>query len=166
MPDNARHMNRDGVLFVIFLSMMTLALTYTAAAEPDPYYTMRDLTPNVTGLLQSNVDDAYFVVDIVGTPDFIQLYGSRGEAFLDFPMFTPRQIELRARIEETCRELGLTHTVNRAPNGAEMLDYTLPAAASEIANILSVLLVQVYAADIDTALEFEANGFDLSAIKQ
>jgi hypothetical protein len=124
---------------------------------------MSDLLPNVNGLLTSNASDAYFIIGILGTPDFIQLYGSEGTAFLDFPMITARQMELRPVIEAACLDLGLTLTINTAPNGAEFLDYELPAIGRDIANILRTLLIRVYGATDDTSLEFEANGFDLSA---
>lgn len=79
------------VLMMILLVAAASLSASQSSATTSAAYSMSDLLPNVNGLLTSNASDAYFIIGIVGTPDFIQLYGSEGTAFLDFPMITPRQ---------------------------------------------------------------------------
>ena len=120
---------------------------------------LADIPAAIDGLLKSPAEDAFLVIDIVGTADFVQLGGYLGTAFLDFPQITERQQALRHRIETVCRELGLTLETNVAPNGAEFLDYELSGSAAEMAAVVEQVLVRVYGVDTDTELEFETNGF-------
>ena len=126
---------------------------------------MNDLDSAVTGLLASPADDAFLIVAISGSPDFVQVAGYRGSgALLDFPQITDRQKQLRPKIEEVCEKLGLIMNVTRSPDGSEFLDADLPSNAEEVAGILKRILAEVYDASESSELEFEANGFDLPAI--
>ena len=145
------------ILFIV----MTWPIQLIGAMSSSQY-SMKDLAPNVSGLLQSRAVDGYLVIGIVNTPDFIQIYGSDGIAYLDFPMIALRQKSMRPDIERICRELDLTVTVNKSANGAEFLDYELPRSAEQITVILIKLLKSVYGATDDSELELEANGFKLS----
>ena len=100
-------------------------------------------------------------VEISGTPDFLQLYGSDGVAYLDFPMFTDRQKAMRSTVEKVCADLDLTLLVNETPNGLVLLDYKLPAESSAATAVVKAVLQRLYSVNESTALAFEANGFSL-----
>ena len=124
---------------------------------------MADLEMAVSGLLASRADDAFLIVAIPGTPDFVQMSGYRGTAELDFPQITDRQKALRPKVESVCRGLGLTVRVTSGSDGSEFLDYELPSDASRIAEMLKIILTEVFEASEATQLEFETNGFSLPA---
>ena len=156
-------MNRlAAFLFLLSLSMATIGSQKIVFAETPPTYRTADLTENIARLLKSDAEDAFFIIEIAGTPDFIQLYGSAGVAYLDFPMITERQQSLRPRIEQVGRDLGLMLTINKAANGLEFLDYGLPDSAAAISEVIQTLLMRIYSADETTPLALESNGFELT----
>lgn len=124
--------------------------------------TMSDLESAVSGLLASSAEDAFLIITISDSPDFVQMAGNGGTAELDFPQITDRQKQLRPKIEEVCADLGLVLRVIRSPNGMEFLDFDLPSDAGKIAQILRRILSDVYEAVETTELVLETNGFELT----
>ena len=118
-----------------------------------------DISTAIDGLLKSPAEDAFLVINISGTEDFVQLGGYLGTAFLDFPQITKRQQELRDKVTVVCSDLGLTLETNIASNGAEFLDYELSGSANEMAVIVEQVLIRVYGVGPATRLEFETHGF-------
>lgn len=145
-----------------FTLVVALLLPLISAAQ-DPARQADALEPAINGLLRSTADDAYLVIAIAGTPDFVQMAAYRGVAELDFPQITDRQKALRQRVEDTCNELGLPLTIVDGSNGTEFLDYELPSDAAEIARIVRLVLKNVFDAGPDVTLEIEWNGFELPA---
>ena len=149
---------------VVLTHTVVLALIVLVGCAPsfgESARSMNDLDSAISGLLASTADDAFLVVTISDSPDFVQMSGYRGSAVLDFPQITDRQKQLRSKIEDVCEDLGLTLNVIRGSDGSEFLDYDLPSDAREIAAILRRILSEVYRATDSSELEFEANGFDL-----
>ena len=138
---------------------LLVVLVICGSAQASTEKSLSDISAAVAGLLKSPAEDAYLVISISGTEDFVQLGGYLGTAFLDFPQITARQQNLRAKIETVCSDLGLTLETNVASNGAEFLDYPLSGSAEEMAAIVEQVLVRVYGVDRGTDLEFETNGF-------
>ncbi len=125
---------------------------------------MNNIEASVAALLESTDEDAFLVIAITGTADFVQMSAFQGTAELDFPQVTPRQKELRPVIEKVCGDLGLNLVIITASDGSEFLDYELPVGAGNIAETISQILLRVFDAQQDTPLEFEANGFDIPAV--
>ena len=143
---------------------LLLVLVVGCAEKPEtPVRSIIDLESAVSGLLASTADDAFLVVNISGSPDFVQMSAYQGSAELDFPQVTDRQRKLRPKIEEVCRELGLSLRVTRGTDGAEFLDYDLPGDAEQISAMLRRILSEVFGATQTSELEFQTNGFDLPA---
>ena len=147
---------------IAILTMTMLAIGSPAAtAQTTPGYSTGDLAAGINGLLQAKADDAWFVIEISGTPDFLQLYGSDGTAYLDFPIFTERQKAMRSTVEDVCADLGLKLLLNEGPNGLILLDYKLPQGTAAATTIVESVLRRIYSVDESTALAFETNGFRL-----
>jgi hypothetical protein len=149
---------------VLIGSAICLYFAMSIAAKPavaDSLRSMSNIEPAITALLASTADNAYLIISVPGTGDFIQLAGYKGSAELDFPQITSRQKQVRPMIENVCSELGLELRTSRGSNGAEFLDYDLPKSPGEISKILRLILMQVYDVSDTTMLELETNGFDL-----
>ena len=127
----------------------------TASAQQ----TFADIPAAIVGLLESDADDAFLVIEIAGTKDFVQLAGGDGTAYADFPMITERQKSNRSKVESVCDELGLPLTITPGPDGLEFLDYDLPRDPAEISAIVKQLLTGIYGASSETSLNFITNGF-------
>ena len=154
-------MSRQSILLRFTILAATVLLSFAVVA--DAPRSMKDIKPAISALLESTADDAYLVIGIAGSNDFVQMSGYLGTAELDFPQLTDRQKQLRPKIEKVCGELGLDLVVNVGSDGSEFLDYELPKSADEIARIVRSILSLVYEANDQTGLEFEANSFSLPA---
>ena len=80
--------------------------------------TFADIPAAIDGLLESDADDAFLVIEITGTSDFVQLAGGAGTAFVDFPIITERQKANRKKIESVCEDLGLSLTITPGRTGS------------------------------------------------
>jgi len=149
----------------ILLTACVVALATAAVSGGVPpgnaSRTMNDLEPAVLALLKSSGDNAFLIIHISGTQDFVQMSSYEGLAALDFPQITSRQRELRPKVESVCDSLGLVQRIITGSNGAEFLDYDLPKDAGEISSMLRQILVTVFDTPDDIQLEFTVNGFDL-----
>ena len=145
---------------MVFARMCLLAaLVCSTPAPAIAAKSLNDIPSAIDGLLRSDAEDAFLIIKISGSEDFVQLGGYLGTAFLDFPQITERQQELRATVEFVCADLGLTLEKIVASNGAEFLDYELTGSADEMAAIVEQVLIRVYGVNPGTGLEFETNGF-------
>jgi hypothetical protein len=121
-----------------------------------------DLVSAFRGLAESRASDAFLVVTVRATGDFIQFTAAAGAVQLDFPLITPRQRQLQRKLEEACAELGLTRTVNSGTDGSRFLDYDIDGAPEEIAETVRALLRRVFAVNSELELSLTANGFSLN----
>ena len=112
----------------------------------------------VAGLLEAEVTDAFLVVTVRATGDFVQFTAVPGKVQVDFPQVTQRQRQLRPKVEETCRELGLALSTD----GSEFLDYEISGSAESIATIVRELFRGVFGVASDRELLFDAQGFDVN----
>ncbi len=158
--DSSGRRLRSGGERMLALGLFALVLLIPGPAQAQ--YSLDDIPAAVEGLVRSTADDAYLVIEILGTEDFVQL-GAHGEpVILDFPQITPRQRKFRQRIESVCEDLGLELTIVTGSNGAEFLDYELGQDPAEISAVVKAVLRRVYEVENSTRLYFEANGFDLA----
>ncbi len=144
------------------LATAMLAMACMVAIPAQAQQSMQDIHDAVEGLIRTEADNAYLIIEIVGTEDFVQL-GAHGEpVILDFPQITPRQRKFRQQIESVCSDLGLELQIVLGSNGAEFLDYELEHNPTEVAAIVEAVLRRVYGVEASTPLHFEANGFELA----
>ena len=148
--------NRSATALCLIAVCMLVSMLWTKTATARQ--TFADIPEAVAGLLGSDADDAFLVIEIAGTRDFVQLAGGDGTAYVDFPMITERQKANRKKVESVCGELGLPLTVTSGPDGVEFLDYDLPRDPGEIASIVKELLSRIYDVSPETHLNFITNG--------
>ena len=153
-------MARESILSVYAVFALMILLAGCSQNSEGPSESMKDIESAVSGLLASQEEDAFLVVTIPGTPDFVQMSGFRGSAELDFPQIMDRQRRMRPKIEAVCEELGLTQRVTLGSDGSEFLNYDLPRDAGTIAEIVRKILSDVFEVSELSPLEFEWNGFE------
>ncbi|MDX1515225.1 MAG: hypothetical protein R3288_00215 [Woeseiaceae bacterium] len=142
--------------FTFVLLLLCAAIAQTAAARG-----LSDIKPAVAAMLENESEYAYLVISVVDSEDFLQIWGPKGTAELDFPQITDRQKALRPKIEEVCSSLGLEQTIVTSDGGLQFLDYSLPLDADRIDRILRRILRDVFGVSDDVQLEFEVDGFAL-----
>jgi len=118
----------------------------------------------ISQLLSTDASDAFLIVWIGDTEDFVQFAAVPGTVQLDFPLVTARQKQLRTAVVEACRAVGLTETINQGTDGSEFLDYDISGSSQSIAETIREVLNRVFGVSADEDLLFEANGFALAAL--
>lgn len=113
------------------------------------------------GLTGSSAPDAFLVVTITATQDFLQFTAGPESVQLDFPLITDRQREARPRLERVCAELGLIPTIQPGSDGSEFLTYDIEGTPVEIATIVRILFERVYDVVSGDELTYETNGFTM-----
>ena len=119
------------------------------------------LSAAISGLLHSARPDAFLVVQIRGTDDFLQFTAVPGSVQMDFPLVTERQRKLRTTVEEVCATLGLSRIVNKGTDGSEFLDYDLSGSPESITGIIRQVLDGVFDASADEHLVFHIERYSL-----
>ncbi len=120
---------------------------------------LHHIAHHVNALMRSTTPDAFVMIRVQGTDDFIQFSGDRHGIQMDFPMITEHQQELRPLIEQTCHQLGLSLTVNIGSDGTEFLDYELQGTRESIAETIKTIFQHVFHVDESQPLEFQAHGY-------
>ena len=121
-----------------------------------------DMVTAINRLLEAEASDAFLVVSIRSTGDFIQFTAIPGTVQMDFPLITRRQQELRSKFEEACSALGLVQSVNSGSDGADFLDYDISGSPESIASAVREVLRGVFGVESDSELAFEASGFSFN----
>lgn len=128
--------------------------------------TLRPATPPgrledaIAGLLTSEQSDAFLIVDIRGSEDFLQFTAVPGSVQMDFPLITDRQKQVRARLEQAAESAGLK-PANRDTGGEESLNYVIDGNTASITATVRRVLDGTFDKSADEELSFVANGFDL-----
>ena len=139
------------LLAVIVLTVLLIALRSFRrdepgdrpnALRPDSRQHLEDL---VRRLMHSTSDDAFLVVGVENSEDFLQMTGGPAGVQLDFPMITDRQKSLESRIRETAARQGLSVQENRG-TGDLFLDIDISGEPAHIAAVCRRFMSEVYGA--------------------
>ena len=139
------------LLAVIVLSILLVAFRSFRRNESDDRPSRllpdssRHLEDLVRRLMHSTSDDAFLVVGVENSEDFLQMTGGPAGVQLDFPMITDRQKSLESRIRETAARQGLSVQENRG-TGDLFLDIDISGEPAHIAAVCRRFMSEVYGA--------------------
>ena len=120
------------------------------------------LEPQISRLRRSS-EQAFLVVRVAGTKDFIRLMAAPELAAPDFgvqigfPLITERQLAMEPKIRQAAGEMQLVFHETRGSNGGRFLDCDFTGGAREIAGACRQLLVHVYGISDAAPLSFETD---------
>jgi hypothetical protein len=115
------------------------------------------LAESVQQLLISRSPDAFLIVSVAGTDDFLQLKPTNDGVELDLPQITERQREVRNAFERVCEHLDLPLTINHGTDGSEFLDVEIRGPESEIIPVIRRFLTEVFGFADTQELSLELN---------
>jgi hypothetical protein len=152
-----RLLHSQAMGLVLTLVLVCCAAGLAAADTVIEDAAVSDLPDAFQTLLDSELADAFVVVTIEGTEDFLQFYPHRGSVVLDFPVVTARQRGLEARFLGATEQLGLATTALEGENDARFHVVRIGESPERAAAICTELLLQLFDAKATTPLEITRN---------
>ena len=98
--------------------------------------------------------DAYLIIQVRDTPDFLQFCAAYGRMEIDLPQITARQEALAPALRQVAAAHGLSVRESVGSNGGRFLDVDVGAADPNTAHVVRQLLADLFGVGEDTPLEF------------
>lgn len=141
-------------------SLIALGLTSsTSAPAAEPIRTagrLSDVPSYLAALQQASEPDAYLIIEVDGTDDFLQFTASSALVELDLPLVTERQQSLEDRFRAAAADLGLAVRDSQGPGGSRFLDVDLEASTAGAR--AQEFLARLFGVRAETALVFVCHG--------
>jgi hypothetical protein len=148
------------ILLLIWLFARGLLRHKRADHRASPLHrdSSRNLEELVRRLMNSTSDNAFLIVGMENSEDFLQMTGGPTGVQLDFPMITDRQKSLESRIRESAARQGLSVQENRG-SGDLFLDIDIKGEPGHIAAVCRRFIAEVFGAAHGT-FRYEYDGLD------
>jgi hypothetical protein len=148
------------ILIIIFALVLVSLAIFLLSSRPNDTATsvgsIDDIESNIEKMMRSSKQDAFLIVTVYGTSDFIQFTGDAKSVQLDFPLVTDEQKSMETAFRSVAKELNLNTVENRA--GDEIfLDIDIKGTAAEISIIAKALIIKLFMVNQNTKIEYEAN---------
>ena len=140
------------LILIVFFASNFLRKSYDATTLDG---NIDNIEGMIEGLMNSSNEYAFLVIKIHGTEDFIQFTGGPEGVQLDFPLITDRQKNLESTFKRVGRELNLIVIENKGSDGSRFLDIELNGNASEITEIITKFIGNLFNVSSSTKLAFE-----------
>lgn len=122
---------------------------------PKVHGNLKNIESYINKLMVSDNDNAFLIIRIAGTEDFIQFSGDDKGVQLDFPLITDRQKELESHFRQSAIKEGLKIIENKGSDGYLFLDIDIKGSPSEITKATGALLKRVFGVAESSMLEFQ-----------
>ena len=122
---------------------------------PKAQGSLKDIENFINSLMVSDNDNAFLILGISGTEDFIQFSGVEKGVLLDFPLITDRQKELESHFRQSVLKEGLKIIENKGSDGTIFLDIDINGSPTDISKTTGALLKRVFGVTESSMLEFQ-----------
>lgn len=151
-------------LFSLIISFVFIILWFFIFPHkielPEKIGSIDEFTIFLSDLENANNEDAFLIITLKDTDDFIQLKYFESYGFeIDFPLVTPMQKENESKIREVCKNLYLPITENLGTDGSLFLDIYIQPKEVKISETVIKLFEQIYSADRKSLFKFSWVGF-------
>jgi hypothetical protein len=108
--------------------------------------------------MRSEDANAFLIIEIAHSEDFLQLSGDASGVQIDFPLVTARQRGYEKKIREVASREGLEVVETYGSDGSRFLDMDVNGESSEVTAVCSKLLREVFSVSGDGELLFQHGG--------
>jgi len=143
------------IFAIIVLGTFLLVRSKQNQEIPKIKGSLNELEENISKLMGSNNDNAFLIVEVSGTEDFIQFSGDDKGVQLDFPLVTERQKEMEAQIRQSAKNQNLAIIENKGSDGSRFLDIDIDGNPFKIAEISKDLLKNIYGVNESSTLMYQ-----------
>ena len=109
-------------------------------------------------LMRSERSDAFLVIAVEGTDDFVQFTGNQSGVQLDLPLIADRQRNLEPAFRKACELISEKIVTSKGSDGETFLDVNIEGTAAEIAE--KVVMAEMYQVSKETTLRFTLDGVE------
>ncbi len=135
-----------GGVFLLLVLVGWVLLIRSRKDLPSAFGTTADLERYLDLLAKATAPEAFLIVGFPESDDFVQFKHYEGIFEIDFPIFTERQRSLEDRIRQVRKHLGLTIRVTEEGKDGHFIDFDYAGQATEMAEIVGQLLIDVFEA--------------------
>jgi len=114
-----------------------------------------DIERNISRLMNSDYENAFLIIYIFGTEDFLQFTGDAQGVQMDFPLITARQKSIEKRFRNIAKIQSLKIDDNQGSDGSGFLDIELNGEASDISIKIQKFMLELYQINEETKRNFE-----------
>jgi hypothetical protein len=138
--------------------MSLLASACRGVPETRARGTLGDVERHLERLLKASDPHAFLVIEVQGTPHFLQFTASAAAIEMDYPLATQEQQAREAAVGTFCREAGLQFRKTEGSDGTRFLDCDLPHDAASAATLVRRALEDLFGASSTSQLLFSGDG--------
>jgi hypothetical protein len=120
--------------------------------------TIADVERHLERLLKASDPHAYLIIEVRGTPHFLQFTASPHAIELDYPLASEEQRGRERAVRTFCSGAGLRLRETEGSDGTRFLDCDLPHDAAAAAGTVQGALRDLFGATSATQLLFTGNG--------
>jgi hypothetical protein len=116
---------------------------------------LSDLGTHLSDLMHSDSEDAFLVIEVAESGDFLQLLTVSGQLRLDWPLLTPRQRSLEAELHTIAQELGLAIMAASDADEFPVVDIDIAGDTAQATRAVQRMLTELFDVNAQTPLRFE-----------
>ncbi len=120
-----------------------------------------ELSEYLRGLMTSNSPHAFLIVDLLGSPHFIQFSGDNSGIQLNMPLITSEQISMKSILETACRNEGLMPLTNKGTDGSEFIYCNINGEIEIVISALENIVKIVFGVKKDNKVRYTLAGYCL-----
>jgi hypothetical protein len=126
--------------------------------ETESRGTLADVKLHLERLLKASDPHAFLLIELQGTPHFLQFAASAQGIEMDYPLATEEQRRHEIAVRSFCSGSGLQLRQTEGSDGTRFLDCDLPRDAAAAAATVRKALVDLFGASPTTILVFTGDG--------
>jgi len=119
--------------------------------------TIADIGRNIERLVRSTDSHAFLVIELDGTPHFLQFTAGPKAIEMDFPQVTDAQRRRAGAFRALCASAGLPLRESDGSDGSRFLDCDLPRDAARASAVVERALIELFDASSTTPLRFSGD---------
>jgi hypothetical protein len=142
------------VLIAAFVLTSPCTACMSDSSNPEEWRAgdLRDLPDYFVALRNARSADAFLVLEVQQTGDFLQFTASSSLIELDMPLITQRQRDLEPMFRAAAHGLGLVVRVTAGSDGSQFLDIDLHGSTLDAADVASEFIVRLFDIKRDAAI--------------
>ena len=117
----------------------------------------KDIERNIQKLMNSRRSDAFLIVTIFKSDDYIQFTADAKGVQLNLPLITERQKSFESLFKKTAESENLNVIESKGTDGTIFLDINIDGASAEISKTVESFMAKLFNVSANTKLKFELN---------
>jgi hypothetical protein len=146
------------VLIALFAVTLAAWLLLSRRRSPSSTQSLTEMGTFVAGLLGSKASDAFLIVTLANTGQFIQMTPTHNGVLVKFPLAVPKHKTLGPVLRSIADDMALS-LVDNSQDQMPALNLEVEGDAYAVAEVCRTLFARLFDAPADSQVAYECNGF-------